>query len=81
VQAFSAEASGATAFNQNIAAWNTASIMTMDYVCALCHRLRVRRVSLGLGRGAALRGLDAVGRGRQRPRPWLHACVLLSFLE
>jgi hypothetical protein len=55
---------GATVFNANIAAWNTAKMTSMSYVCALCHRLRARRVCLGLGRGAALRCLDAVGRGR-----------------
>ncbi len=43
----------ATAFNANIGAWNTARMTTMGYVCALCHRLRVRRVCLGLGCGAA----------------------------
>jgi surface protein len=78
---------GATAFNANIGSWNTASITSMSYVCALCHRPRVRRGWLGLGRGAALRGLDAVGRGRSSPRPGMHAfcfphsSVLHSFLE
>ncbi len=56
---------GATVFNANIGAWNTASMTTMSYVCAVCHRQRVRPVWLGLRRGAALRCLDAVGRGRQ----------------
>jgi hypothetical protein len=45
----------ATTFNANIGAWNTASMATMSYVCALCHRLRVRPVRLGVGCGAALR--------------------------
>ncbi len=30
---------GATAFNANIGAWNTASIANMAYVCALCTSL------------------------------------------
>jgi hypothetical protein len=35
---------GATGFNANIGAWSTVSMVTMSYVCALCHRLRVGRV-------------------------------------
>jgi hypothetical protein len=34
----------AKAFNANIGAWNTARIANMAYVCALCHRQRVRSV-------------------------------------
>jgi hypothetical protein len=65
----------ASAFNANIGAWNTASMTTIDSVCALCHRLRV---CLGLAWGAALGGVYAVGRGLQ---PCMLAAVLLSFLE
>jgi hypothetical protein len=75
LQAFS----GAKAFSANIGAWNTASIKTMFYVCALCHRLCVRHVCLGLGCGTA-RPISHL------PRPveaaaMLAACVLNSFLE
>ena len=31
----------AKAFNQNIGAWNTAAMMTIDSVCPLRHHLRV----------------------------------------
>jgi hypothetical protein len=34
----------ASAFNANIGSWNTASMKTIDSVCALGHRMRVRRV-------------------------------------
>jgi hypothetical protein len=44
---------GAKAFNAHIGAWNTASMTTMSSVCALFHRMCVRRVCLGLGCGAA----------------------------
>ena len=44
---------GAKTFNQNIGSWNTAKLASMSYVCALCHRLCVGRVRLGLGCGAA----------------------------
>jgi hypothetical protein len=44
---------GATVFNANIGAWNTARMTSMSYVCAVCHRQCVRRVWLGLGCGAA----------------------------
>jgi surface protein len=35
---------GASAFNENIGAWNTASMTTMASVCPHCHRQRVRTV-------------------------------------
>jgi hypothetical protein len=66
---------GATAFNANIGAWNTASIANMDYVCALCHRQRVRRVCFMLA--CVLRSYleysHAIGRGRSS----LRRCMLL----
>jgi hypothetical protein len=69
---------GATVFNANIGSWNTASMATMSYVCALCHRLRVRRGCLGLGRSAALPVC-------RRPRPIeaaaMAACLCASLIS
>jgi hypothetical protein len=68
----------AAAFNANIGAWNTASMATMSYVCAFCHRLHVRRVYLGLGRGASLPLC-------RRPRPIesaaVHACLCALLIS
>ncbi len=75
---------GATVFNANIGAWNTASMTTMASVCPHCHRLRVGRVWLGLAWHAALRGLYAVGRGLYRAsadRGRGHACLFASLIS
>jgi hypothetical protein len=55
----------ATAFNQNIGAWNTASMTTIDSVCPHCHRLRVRAV--------AAMALVCATLGTHSNDPWAHA--------
>jgi surface protein len=65
--------SEATALNANIGAWNTARMTDMSYVCALCHRLCVGRVRLGVGCGAAWPVCC-------RPRP-IEPCVLSAVLH
>jgi hypothetical protein len=69
---------GATAFNANIGAWNTARMTTMDYVCSLAIACVCGVCALAWD--AAL-GVYAVGRGRSRLRSCMLACLLDSFLE
>ncbi len=64
----------ASAFNANIGAWNTASMANMAYVCALCHRQRVRSVCFVLA--CVLRSFleysYAIGRGGRSLRRCMH---------
>jgi hypothetical protein len=72
----------ASAFNANIAAWNTAKMTTMASVCALCHRLRVRSVCFMLA--CVLHSFleYSCHRPRRIEPAALHApAVLDSFLE
>jgi hypothetical protein len=72
---------GATAFNANIGAWNTASMTTMASVCALCHRPACAECVLRACLCASL-----ISRVLVCHRPWrikpaaLHACVCRASL-
>jgi hypothetical protein len=74
---------GATVFNANIGAWNTATMTTMGYVCALCHRLRVRRACLGLRMRRCVACVpSAAADSHACFLPcFTHSAVLHSFLE